>query len=910
MTRSGQERIGFTFDGRRYTGRPGDTLASALIANGVHLVGRSFKYHRPRGILAAGSEEPNALVTIGEGGAAEPNSRATTAELYDGLVATSQNRWPSLALDAGALAGMLSPLFPAGFYYKTFMGGPRGAWTKLYEPIIRRMAGLGRAATAPDPDCYDKRHAHCDLLVIGGGPAGLAAATAAPGERVILIDERATLGGSAHWTGAEVADVPDSVRILTRTTAFGLYDANLVMAVERIADHLAPAERCGVRQRLWQIRARRIVLATGAHEQPLVFGNNDLPGIMLSSAAATYARQHGVLVGRDIVVATAGDSGHAVTATLAEAGARIVAIVDARPGATSVWPLFHGHIVEAQGRQRVTGVTLSNGVRLACDAVAMSGGWQPALHLHAHVGGRTVYDEARGWFVAAQPAPGLRLVGGAAGAFDDHAVAVPPPSCRAKAFVDFQNDVTVAGIDLAAREGFVSVEHLKRYTTTGMATDQGKTSNVAAIRRLGTTLGIAPGAVGTTGFRPPYTPVTFGALAGRNLGDRMDPARVTPMHGAHVAAGAVFEDVGQWKRPWYFPRDGEDMAAAVARECRAVRHDVGMFDASTLGKIDIAGVDATRFLELVTTNAWAKLGIGRCRYHLMLGDDGMVMDDGVTTRTAANRYLMTTTTAGAARVLDHLEDLLQTEWPELRVHLTSVTEHWAAIVVTGPRARDVLARIATGVDLAAAAFAHLSMREGRVAGHSARIYRISFTGELGFEIHVDARHALAVWEAVAAAGASDGITRYGTEAMHVLRAEKGYIIIGQETDGSVTPDDLGLARMIGRAKGDFIGRRSLLRADTARGDRKQLVGLRPSEAVPEGAQLTAAPGGVAPVAMLGHVTSAYVSDAAGGAIALALVANGRARLGETVWARFDRRAVAATIVDPVFVDPEGVRLNG
>jgi sarcosine oxidase, subunit alpha len=866
--------IHFSFNGLTLSGHPGDTLASALLANGIHLVGRSFKYHRPRGIVSAGAEEPNALVTIGTGAQSEPNTRATMVELYDGLVATSQNAWPSLDLDLGALTGAASRFFPAGFYYKTFLGSAR-RWTKLYEPFIRRMAGLGPAPTAPDPDHYEKVHAHCETLVIGGGAAGRESALAALAKgRVILIDENAP---SEALTG---------VRILARTTAFGRYDDNLVMAVERVTDHMPVQERSGPRQRLWQIRAAKIILATGAHQQPLVFPNNDLPGVMLASAALIYLHDFGVLVGRRIIMV--GDA--TGVEALHEAGAEVILVKAIRT---------------AHGNKRVSAITDENGKRHSCDAVLMGGHWQPALHLYSHVGGKAIFDEARQCFVPVADADQPQSVGACAG--DVPIVAPVPPVVGPKAFIDYQNDVTIDDIDLATREGFVSIEHLKRYTTNGMATDQGKLSNLNALTRLADNLATTPGAVGTTTFRPPYTPVTFGALAGHDRDLLIDPARRTPMHDWHVAHGAKFEDVGQWKRPWFYPQSDEDMHRAVQRECKAVRNGVGMLDASTLGKIDIQGPDAAAFLNLVYTNAWLKLDIGRARYGVMCREDGMVFDDGVTVRVGEQRFIMFTTTGNAARVLDHLEDYLQTEWPHLKVWLASVTEHWAATVVTGPKARALLDRAIEGVDLSNAAFPHLSMREALVAGHAVRLYRISFTGELSYEVHTDARNGTAVWNALFEAGEPLGVTPYGTETMHVLRAEKGYIIIGQETDGTVTPDDLGLSWAIAKSKPDFIGKRSLLRPDTARSDRKQLVGLLPKSAIPEGAQITET---ATDRTMLGYVTSSYHSPTRDVPFALALIAGGRARAGKTVHARFGGASVTCQIVDPVFYDPEGARIDG
>lgn len=961
----------FRFDGREYTGFAGDTLASALIANGVRLVGRSFKYHRRRGVVSAGCEEPNALVMLGEGARREPNVRATVAELYEGLVAAPQNAWPSLCLDAGAFSNLLAPIFPSGFYYKTFIGGPKNVWTKVYEPFIRRMAGLGVTPSDADPDWYDKRHAHCDVLVIGAGAAGLAAANtaASAGARVFLIDEQAAPGGALKasfekidglaapaWASAAADEFigHSDCRLLTRTTAFGRYDHGLVMAVERLTDHNPTIT--GPRQRLWQIRAKAIVLATGAHEQPLLFGNNDLPGVMLAHAGQIYARHYGALVGRRVVVGTVGDSGHAAAIALAQAGAEVVAIVDGRKNCSrehSLRVIPDAAIAKAHGGKAVKRIDVltASGTRrsLDCDAVLMNGGWQPALHLHSHCGGRTRYDDGLRCFIPANQIAGVISAGGCNGSLElaaclsegaaagalaargpghhgrsDGGIAVPrladakpaEPVFQApfapKSFVDYQNDVTSADIDLAAREGFVSVEHLKRYTTTGMATDQGKLSNLNALTSMSRHLGVAPGEVGTTTFRPPYTPVSFGVLAGVNGGPFMDAVRYTPMHDWHVSRGAMFENVGQWKRAWYYPQPGESMQDAVRRECRAVRNGVGMFDASTLGKIDIRGRDAAKFLNLVYTNAWSKLEVGRCRYGLMLSEDGMVMDDGVTIRTGADRFLMTTTTGNAARVMEHLEDLLQTEWPDIQVYLTSVSEHWAVCVVTGPSARKVLEKVVTGVDLSNEAFPHLCMREGRVAGSAVRIYRISFTGELSYEVHVPSEHGLAVWEALFDAGQAFGVTPYGTEATHVLRADKGYIIIGQETDGTVTPIDLGLDWAIAKSKMDFIGKRSLARPDTVAKGRKQLVGLRPVDnrtLLEEGAQLTEDNRTMPPVTMLGHVTSSYWSDAAGGPIALALLRNGRARYGDIVRAHHAGKATACRVCEPIFYDKAGERLN-
>lgn len=982
-------RLRFAFDGRRYEGFAGDTLASALIANGRHLTGRSFKYRRPRGVLTAGSEEPSALVQLGEGARAEPNLRATQIELYDGLTASGINAWPSASFDLGAWTGMLAPLFPAGFYYKTFLW-PASFWKALYEPAIRRMAGLGRAPDGPDPDRYDKTHVHCDVLVAGGGPSGIAAALAAgeTGARVVLMDERPALGGAllglgygidgrdgADWAAdahARLAAMPET-RVLTRTTLFGYYDNNSLAALERRTDHLGPRAPAGIaRQRLWHVKARRVVLATGAHERPLVFADNDRPGIMLASAAQLYVNHYAALPGRRAVLFTNNDAAYEAARDLARAGVAIGAVVDCRPAPTA--PLAdalreagaalyaHAVVAATHGAKRVRAVTVKGleaggpARRVACDCVLVSGGWDPAVHLFRQSGGGLAFEEARGVFLPGAPVQPVEVAGAAAGRFalaaclEEGAAAgaraareagfgagraperppVDAPAAgavmpfwlapglrpaghgKAKHMVDHQDDVTVQDIRLAAREGFRSVEHVKRYTTIGMGTDQGKTANVNGLALLADALGKPLSEVGTTTARPPYTPVAFGALAGRDCGELMDPVRRTAMHAWHEAAGAVFENVGQWRRPWWYPRAGEDKRAAVARECRAVREAAGLLDASTLGKIDVQGPDAAAFLDRLYTNTMSTLPVGRVRYGLMCRDDGMVFDDGTAARLGEGHYLVTTTTGNAALVLEWLEEWLQTEWPELRVYCTSVTEQWATLALAGPKARAILAAVAPDMAVDAASFPFMRVAHGVVAGVPARVFRISFSGELGFEINVPWHHGLSVWEAVTAAGEPYDLAPYGTEAMHVLRAERGFVIVGQETDGTTTPQDLGMGRLVSGKKADFLGKRAWERADTRRADRKQLVGILtedPQAVLPEGAQLVEAPGRP-PVPMIGHVTSSYASPTLGRSIALALVRGGRARIGQTVHAALAEGALACTVSAPVFYDPEGARRDG
>ncbi|WP_109005923.1 sarcosine oxidase subunit delta family protein [Streptomyces rishiriensis] len=920
----------FTFDGTQYQGHRGDTLASALLANGVIHAGTSIKLGRPRGIFSAGVEEPNAVIQIEEP-FPEPMLPATTVELYDGLVATS-------------------------------------------------LPGQGRLATAPDPARYDAVHAHCDLLVVGAGPAGLAAAAAAAnsGARVILADDQPELGGSLlgtaehlDWVGetADLLDAAPEVRVLRRTTVFGYYDDNHLLAVERRTNHLGGAAPANVsRERVWRIRARRVVLATGAHERSLAFADNDRPGVMLASSARTHVNRHGALPGRHAVVLTTNDSAYAAALDLASAGLAVTAIVDTRPEpgewaerATAAGiEVLAGHAVTGtEGGARLTAVTVapygeSAGQReFAADLLLVSGGWNPVAHLFSQSGGTLRHDGTLGSFVPDTGRQAVEVVGSASGVLDPAAVLaqgaaagaraieaegytpeqprlpavaaqprpapamhvyVVPGESDAPRFVDLQRDVTVADLARATGAGLRSVEHTKRYTTAGTANDQGKTSGVLASGAVAELLGVDVSALGTTTFRPPYTPVSFAALAGRDRGLLSDPVRTTALHEWHVGHGALFENVGQWKRPWYYPRGGEDMEAAVLRECAATREGVGFMDASTLGKIDVQGPDAAAFLDLLYTNMMSTLKVGMIRYGVMCRPDGMVFDDGTVIRVDRDRFLVTTTTGNAAAVLDWMEEWLQTEWPELKVHCTSVTEQWATVALVGPRSREVIGSLAPGLAVANEDFPFMAWRETTVAAIEARVCRISFSGELAYEINVSPWEALTLWEAVYEAGAPYGITPYGTETMHVLRAEKGYPIIGQDTDGTVTPQDLGMGWAVSKKKPDFIGKRSFARADTVRPDRKHLVGLLPEDPaafLPEGTHLVA--GGelpAPPVPMLGHVTSSYRSAALGRTFALALVKGGRDRIGERLYAPVGDRLVPVTVASPVLYDPEGARRDG
>jgi len=976
----------FSFDGKTYEGFAGDTLASGLLANGVHLVGRSFKYHRPRGIVAAGSEEPNALVTVRRDATRiTPNLRATQVELYEGLDAISQNRWPSLRHDFGRVNDLLAPFFPAGFYYKTFMW-PKKAWHGLYEPVIRRAAGLGEAPTLPDPDRYAQRYAHADVLVVGAGPSGIAAALAAAdrGARVMLCDEQPEFGGSLlgdlsaqidgvaalAWVERSLAALRQNpkVTLLSRTTAFGYFPHNFIGLNERITEHLAAPAPGRLRERLWQVRARAVVIATGAIERPLVFPGNDRPGILLAGAAQTYLNRYGVRVGSRAVIVTAADAAYQAALDLHAAGVVIAAVADIRPSPTGALPdaarragieiISSSTVLGTDGDRRVRRIALGlvrdgsvqPGQRFDCDVVLMSGGFTPSVHLFSQSRGKLAWDDALQAFVPGQSAENERSAGacrgiyGLAEALADGAAAgaaaapEPGPATRGfvvtteirgndgylgalpvttspkqRAFVDWQHDVTTKDLALATREGFQSIEHVKRYTTTGMATDQGKTSNLNAMAIVAQKLDVPIPKVGLTAFRMPYTPVTFGSFAGISRGDLFDPLRITPTHEWAAARGAVFENVGLWKRARYFPRAGEDMHAAVARECLGVRNACGIFDASTLGKIEVVGADAAEFMNRLYINNWSNLGLGRSRYGILCRDDGFVYDDGVVARIAADRFHVTTTTGGAPRVLAMMEDYRQTEWPDLEVWLTSTTEQWAVIAVQGPQARTVLETLVSGIDLSAAAMPHMSVAHGSICGVPMRLFRVSFSGELGFEVNVPADYGAGVWEAIHAAGQPHGMVEYGTETMHVLRAEKGYIIVGQDTDGTVTPDDAGLSWAIGKQKADFVGKRSLERASMKSPNRKQIVGLRtkdPNVVLEEGAQIAAKAGQTPPMELIGHVTSSYASSVLGHSIALAVVAGGRARLGQTLYVPMPGGELEVEVTSPVFYDPSGARING
>jgi len=978
----------FRFDGARYHGHPGDTLASALLANGVRVLGRSFKYHRRRGILAAGSDEPNALVTLGAGARHEPNLRATQVELFDGLEASSQNRWPSLDFDLGAVNDRLSRFLPAGFYYKTFMWP--ASWWMRYEAVIRRAAGLGRAPQTPDPDTYCKRYLHCDVLVVGAGPAGIMAARTAArgGARVLLVDEQPAPGGALRRAPCEVDGMPghdwarravdeleanDRVRVLARACAFGYYDDNLVAVCERVADHVAAPQPHQPRQRVWWVRAREVVLATGALERPLVFPGNDLPGVMLAGAAAAFAHQHAVRAGDGAVLFACNDPAYAGLRALLRAGVEVRAVIDPRAGGAGEAAREHalaagaeivnGSVVSAaRGTRALRGVEvapLRDGRvagprrRIECDLLCMSGGHSPAVHLFSQSQGRLRYDPARAAFLPDVSPQAVRCAGAAAGCatlgecladgaragtaaldalgLDAGEAALPrvgaeapdAPSMalwevpqarpgRGKSFVDFQNDVTAADVRLAVRENYRSVEHLKRYTTLGMGTDQGRTSNVNGLAILAAAIGREIPEVGTTTFRPPYAPVTLGALCGLEVGEDYEPLRRTPLDEWHLGAGARMQNVGLWRRARYYPRAGEDMAAAVHREVRHVRSAVGVVDVSTFGKIDLRGPDAAEFLERVTLNRFRNLRVGRCRYHVMLREDGFILDDGTTTRTAGDAFYMTTTTAAAGAVLSHLEHYAQAVWPQLRVHLASVSDQWGGLAIAGPRARELLAACVEGAGVDNEALPFLSSLEARIAGVAVRVFRITFSGELGFEVHMPAGHARTVWEAVLDHGRAFDAIAYGTEAMAVMRIEKGHVVHA-ELDGRTVPCDFGFDRMM-RKQGDFVGRRALEREALDPARRPRLVGLRSENGrpVPAGAHLVWNPTAPKPLERYGHVTSTCYSPTLDAHIALALLDDAQAWQGRVLYAAapLDSAATPVRVVEPVFVDPQGDRARG
>jgi sarcosine oxidase subunit alpha len=986
----------FSFDGKSMTGFKGDTLASALLANGQRLMGRSFKYHRPRSAVGLGSEEMNALVGVGLGSRHEPNLRATQVELFDGLIAVSQNRWPSLAFDIGGISGSLSRLFPAGFYYKTFMW-PQALWKDLYEPLIRRAAGLGRAAKESDPDVYEHIHVHCDVLIAGGGVAGLAAAEAAAstGARVIIADENAAFGGWADLSDETIGGRPqlewvaervealakaENVHVLNRTTVAGHFHHNHLLMVERVAEHDPALTAAGSpRQRLWKVRAKEIILAAGGIERPICFANNDRPGVMLASAVRGYVERYGVSPGEEGVIFTNNDDAYLTAITLKRSGVRVRRVVDIRAHAESALiDAARKAGVDILAGAAISGVETGAGGksieyvkvapyrsgkgrivserRVPCDFVAVSGGFNPSLHLWCHNGGKIKFDKSLQSFTPDRHGDQMKAVGAANGRMDltsclaegyaagDAAGRGSRPSSKRakykaataakqvqapleaiwfapatgkynegnKHFIDFQNDVTAADLELAQREGYESVELTKRYTTLGMATDQGKTSNINGLGILAEATGKDIPQIGVTTFRPPYVPLSFGVIAGTHTKERFLPVRRTAIFGWHVEHQADFEPVGQWRRPYCYRKGSEDRHGAVRREILAVRNRVGLLDASTLGKIEIKGSDAAEFLDRIYTNLFSTLKPGRARYGLMMNELGFLFDDGVTVRLGDDHFLMHTTSGGADRVAAWLEEWLQTEWTTLKVFITPVTEQWAQFAIAGPDARKVLEKLSGDIDLSAESFPFMTMKQGVIGGYPVRVYRISFSGELSFEVAIPANHGRGLWDAIIEAGGEFGLEVYGTEALHILRAEKGFIVIGNETDGTVTPLDVNLDWAVSKKKRDYLGKRSLEQPYLKMPGRKQLVGLLtedPQEVLPDGAHAVEKVEPQPPMRTIGHVTSSYFSPTLNRSIAMALIENGAQRMGETLSFPLSDKVVKAKVVDPVFYDKEGARQN-
>ncbi|MEP3635204.1 MAG: sarcosine oxidase subunit alpha family protein [Shimia thalassica] len=987
------KQVHFSFNGKQLTGFEGDTLASALLANDQMMIGRSFKYHRPRGIVASGAEEPNALFNMGEGGKFEPNQRATTTELFNGLSCASQNHWPSLEFDIGAINNHMTRFFPAGFYYKTFMF-PAFAWKHVFEPIVRQSAGLGKAPKDRDVDTYEHFYAYVDVVIIGGGVAGLQAAKAAgaSGAKVILMEQAPHWGGRAPVDGGNVDGMPvedyittlindlkqmPNVTMRNRMMGAGVYDHGYVLGYERVTDH-TPLEN-GPRHRLWRIRTKQIVTATGAIERPLSFAGNDIPGVMLASAVRDYVVDYGVSIGDRTVVVTNNDDAYRTAIALKKAGLEVPVVLDARAsggGALAEEAKALGIRVEngkgiakVKGGKRVTGVAICAQAgegsvleEIKCDAVAMSGGWSPVVHLWSHCGGKLIWDDAQAHFrpdatrppkgadgegfvipagiangpldlpavLADANAAGLAAVK-AIGMTSDVTAPVAEekpeagmepvwlmpqgagPKLRIKTWLDYQNDVKVSDVRLAAQEGYESVEHTKRYTTLGMATDQGKLSNINGLATLAGQLNAPIPAVGTTTFRPPYTPISFGAIAGEARDEVFQPLRRTPISGWHADNNAFDEPVGQWRRPYCYPQNGESHADAVKREINQTRNSVGLLDASTLGKIIVKGPDAGKFMDMMYTNMMSTLKPGKCRYGLMCNENGFLMDDGVVARIDEDTFLCHTTTGGAERIHGWMEDWLQCEWWDWKVYTANVTEQYAQIAVVGPNARKVIEKLGGDMDVSKEALAFMEWKDGKIGDFDARAYRISFSGELSYEIAVPASQGRAFWDALLEAGAEFGIMPYGTEGLHVMRAEKGFIMIGDETDGTVIPQDLNLNWAISKKKEDFLGKRAQLRDHMASADRWKLVGLETLDGsvIPDGSYIPADGNNAnGQRNVQGRVTSTYYSPTLDRGIAMALVHNGLDRMGDVIECNtVSGTMIKAKIVDPVFYDKEGEKQN-
>jgi len=979
--------INFQLNGKKFTGYEGDTLASALLANGIHLVGRSFKYHRPRGFFAAGVDEPNAKLQVELNGHSEPNVNATEIELVEGLSATSQNCWPSVEFDIGAINNLLNKFFPAGFYYKTFMW-PKSFWYKVYEPFIRKAAGLGIASVQKDKERYEHKFEYCDLLVTGSGPAGLASAYAAAksGAKVILAEDKHRFGGSLlmddvsidnlsgkDWSDKIISELKEmpNVTVKNRSQVFGYYDHNMMVMFERVGDHLEKKSEFTPRQRLWYIRCKEVILSTGSIERPIVFGNNDTPGVMLSSGAKEYMKVYGVLVGKKPIIFTNNDSAYETAIEFKNNGVEPL-ILDTRKEQNSelvneaknkgIEIKFSHAVIKANGYKKVKSAIIGeltedksgykNTQTVDCDCICVSGFWTPSVHLASQSGNKLKFNKEIDAFVPDISKQNEVTVGAANGDFTlqntlnegfkagskvskkinnkEINVQVPnvteknhkvhdkfwcsplPKNIKAKRFVDFQNDVAVTDIEIALREGYRSIEHVKRYTTLGMATDQGRTSNLNGLQLVSNIENKIVPEVGHTTFRPPFTPVTIGTIVGREVGKHFMPTRLTPMHDWHIKNNAVFVDAGAWKRPRYYKKGNETMLEAANREAKNVRDKVGICDVTTLGKIDVKGPDAAEFLNRVYTNAWMKLPIGKARYGVMLREDGMVMDDGTTTRISENHYHMTTTTAQAANVLSHLEYYLQIVWPELNVNVVSTTEQWAGAALAGPKSRDVLSKLFPNLDVSNEALPFMGYIEGDLFGVPARIFRISFSGELAYEINVQSDHGLFMWEKMMEIGKDYGIQPYGTEALSTLRIEMGHVA-GPELDGRTIPYDVSLDGMVSKKK-DFIGKRSLSKIAFNQSDRQKIVGLIPTDrktSIPEGSHLVAEQNAKLPNPKLGHVSSSCWSVENNNPFSLAILKDGKNMIGKKLFAvsPLKNKSIEVEVISSHYVDHEGKRVR-
>ena len=981
------KKISFKFNGKKYFGYEGDTLASALLANGIHLVGRSFKYHRPRGFVGAGVDEPNAHVQLYSGAKTEPNAIATSVELVEGLVATSQNCWPSVSFDFGAINNLFNKFFPAGFYYKTFMW-PKNFWYKIYEPIIRKAAGLGVAPLKPDPDRYEHKFEYCDVLVAGSGPSGLASALAAAknGARVILAEDKPRFGGSlltdevtignkegkdwADETISQLKSMPNVI-VKNRSQVFGYYDHNMMVMIERTKDHIENPNGFIPRQRLWYIRAKEVVISTGSIERPLVFGNNDRPGIMLASAVKEYMKVYGVLVGKKPIIFTNNDSAYDIAIEFKKNGVDPL-VVDIRTNSESsvvkeaknlnINIKFSHGVVNSKGYLRVSSATIGklnsdksdyeNLENVSCDCICVSGNWTPTVHLSSQSGNKLKFDEKINAFIPNQSRQNESTIGSANGSFTlkksldegfnkgyelsnkitgknvksttptsneriysqrNKFWCMPlPKNKHYKRCVDFQNDVYVSDIELAVREGFRSIEHVKRYTTLGMATDQGKTSNLNGLQLVSNIEDKIIPEVGHTTFRPPYTPVTIGAIVGREVGKHYRPTRKSPMHEWHEKNNAVFVDAGLWLRPRYYKQDSETLLEAAKREATNVRNNVGICDVTSLGKIDIKGPDCAEFLNRIYTNAWMKLPVGKARYGVMLREDGIVFDDGTTTRISENHFHMTTTTAQAVNVLAHLEYYLQVVWPELAVNVLSTTEQWAGAALAGPNSRNLLNKLFPEIDVSSEAIPFMGYKEADLFGVPARIFRISFSGELAYEINVESGYGIFMWEKIMDLGKEINIEPYGTEALSTLRIEMGHVA-GSEIDGRVIASDLSLEGMLSKKK-DFIGKRSLNREAFINPHREKIVGVVPLDKksmIPEGSHLVSDSNHSLPNPKLGHISASCWSVEYNNPFSLAILKDGKKKIGEKLYAisPLKNKNIAVEIVSSHYVDPKGERVR-